>query len=85
MRVNFTKEEIYNILEDMLESGELELGWNRDIKEFELDSFKYLPSGRELLCIVSYSGSYSKAIILGSGKILRIIRDRKLKEIGIWN
>lgn len=28
------------ILMDMLDSGELELGWNRDIKEFRLGYFK---------------------------------------------
>lgn len=52
--MNFTKEEVNTILKEMVESGELELGWDQNIKEFELVSFNYLPSGKDLFCIVSY-------------------------------
>ena len=52
--MNFTKEEVNTILKEMIESGELELGWDQNIKEFELVSFNYLPSGKDLFCIVSY-------------------------------
>jgi hypothetical protein len=114
MRVNFTKDEVNNILKDMLASGELELDWNGDVKEFRLESFnmgsKVVRSGIDVppysgycyhansfrvqddllpalvQCIVSYRAQGDlnfKTVIIGSDKLIQIIRDRKLEGIGI--
>ena len=92
---DFTRDEVNNILKDMLESGELELGWNGDVKEFRLESFnmgsKVVRRGIDLLpalvqCVVSYRAQGDlnfKTVIIGSDKLIQIIRDRKLEGIGI--
>ena len=44
---------INKILTDMIKSGELELGWNNNIKEFKLGHFKNLDDS--IKCDIFYS------------------------------
>jgi len=81
-----TKSIIYEILSEMVESGELQLGWNGDIKDFMIDVVNNLPSSGDYFCTLLYSDNgknLSKSVIIQQEKVKARIRDKKLDNLGI--
>lgn len=76
---------IFEILSEMVESGELTLGWKRDIKEFELDVVDFMLTG-DYFCTLLYSENgktLSKSVVVQSERVLSKVRDKKLDSLGI--
>jgi hypothetical protein len=80
-----TKAVVFEILSEMVESGEVQLGWNGDIKEFKIDILNNLPSG-DYFCTLLYSDNgrnLSKSVFISSDRVMGRIRDKKLDNLGI--
>lgn len=81
-----TKSIIYEILSEMVESGDLEIGWNRNIKEFKIDVVSNLPGSGDYFCTLLYSDNgrnLSKSVVVQYEQVKARIRDKKLDNLGI--